>query len=301
MIDGTSITVHSRRRDFWQRYLVLALGLAAALAVWNPLWWRLNLLLFGGPVVVAVIWLRDTRVAAQWAAYAASFAIFVFLRPMVDDWGPGPFAEYVITLDRWLGLGTVPTVALQHAFYDSTAPAWWDWLGTIVYQSYYVCVPLVGLLVWRYRPAYLGPYLLGMSLAYLLGLFFHWLAPTVPPWMASMDGLLPPLHRPAWELIGGWDSRATDAYMEFARKVDGNAVAAMPSLHTAAAVLVARAAWMGPRWVRVLGITYAVFMLLVLVYFAEHYIVDGLAGAFLLLACWKMVPASKGRGAGIAL
>jgi hypothetical protein len=284
----TIAVVSPARRDFWKRFGVMALGLAAALTVWNPLWWRLNLLLFGGPVVLAAVWLRDTRAAALWASYATSFAVFIFLRPIVDDWGAGPFAQYVITLDRLVGLGAVPTVVLQSAFYNPESPRWWDWFGTIVYQSYYVCIPVVGFLVWRFRPEYLRPYLLGMALAYLIGLLFHWIAPTVPPWMAAADGLLPKLHRPAWELIGGWDSTASDAYLAFAQKVDGNPVAAMPSLHTAAAVMVARAAWTGPRWVRVLGLAYPILMLLVLVYFAEHYVVDGLAGAILIWFCWRI-------------
>ena len=60
-----------------------------------------------------------------------------------------------------------------------------------------------------------------------------------------------------------------------------NPVAAVPSLHTAFAVLVCLFAWrlVRHRWQRVLLVGYAVAMPVVLVWSGEHYVVDTLLGA----------------------
>ena len=61
-------------------------------------------------------------------------------------------------------------------------------------------------------------------------------------------------------------------------------LAAIPSLHTAFAVLIA--VWFWPRvpqqhrwWLRPFLVAYPVVMLAVLVYSGEHYVVDGIVGA----------------------
>ena len=60
-----------------------------------------------------------------------------------------------------------------------------------------------------------------------------------------------------------------------------NPVAAMPSVHFALALLIAFAAWRGPRPLRFLAAAYVLAMAFALVYLGEHYLVDLLAAALL--------------------
>ena len=79
----------------------------------------------------------------------------------------------------------------------------------------------------------------------------------------------------------------------------GNPVAAMPSLHAGVSFLIAlngvhrlRTRW---RW---LLVAYPLSMSTALVYYAEHYVVDVLAGA--LLACLVLVATSRWERSAVA-
>ena len=80
-----------------------------------------------------------------------------------------------------------------------------------------------------------------------------------------------------------------------------NAVAAMPSLHMAGAVLVALVVWRAVPWARPLAIAYPMAMALTLVYTGEHYVADVAAGAALAAGAWAAGPAVARRFAGFGL
>ena len=98
-----------------------------------------------------------------------------------------------------------------------------------------------------------------------------------PPWMASEDGYL---QSEVTRITGrGWRHIGLDRIDLILNGV-GNPVAAMPSLHAGITFLIAmyaiwrlRTAW---RWLLVL---YPLAMSTALVYYAEHYVIDILAGA----------------------
>ncbi len=71
-----------------------------------------------------------------------------------------------------------------------------------------------------------------------------------------------------------------------------NPVAAVPSLHTAFAVLLCLFALrlVRRRWQRVALVAYAVAMPLVLVWSGEHYVVDTVLGAVYAAGVWLVVP-----------
>ncbi len=108
------------------------------------------------------------------------------------------------------------------------------------------------------------------------------LYPMAPPWLASREGYLPHgLHR----ITGrGWDDIGLSRVNVILDGV-GNPVAAMPSLHAGIAFLVAVYAVQrlrSPyRWVL---LAYPVLMGFALVYFAEHYVIDIVAGWLLAVA-----------------
>jgi membrane-associated phospholipid phosphatase len=127
-----------------------------------------------------------------------------------------------------------------------------------------------------------------------LGCLTYILVPTAPPWMAGggspsipLDAL-PPLQRTAgrgWRHIGlegfvhVWDTGRDWA----------NPTAAMPSLHAAIALFVVVFFWpmVRRRWLRALMVLHPILMGAALVYLAEHYVVDVLAGWIIVaLSFW---------------
>ena len=264
----------------WWKQVVFAL--AAVLLVIPG---TIMALLLVVPLVVTGRRTRD-RSFPYWAAYIVSFAIYVVIRGLADDIGPGPFVDYPIVLDRLLGLGTVPTVAMQ-ATYVPGMPRWWDYFGVAIYVTHYFAFPAIAVLTWRLAPAKLPRLLTSVSVCLLLGAWIHLLLPTVPPWLAAQTGHLSVVHRPIVDVL----SRISPVIYELGlSNGGGNDVAAMPSMHAAAATLVAAGCWTGPSLVRLAAAGYAALMCIALVYFGEHYVVDILVGAAMALGIWAATP-----------
>jgi hypothetical protein len=237
---------------------------------------------FGVPLVIAAC--RRDGAFRFWAIYAITFVLFVRLRAVADDLGIAVRWQYPIAIDRILGLGELPTVRLQNLG-DMLA-----WPAVVVHLSYYAVPPLVGLALWRLAPDRLRGYLLALSAAYAIGLAVHFLLPTAPPWMAAQMHLTEPIHRYLYDLL---HSQYPSFYTYGTKVAAGNEVAAMPSLHMAAAWLssLATRRTRAAPW----AMAYVVAMGLSLVYSGEHYLVDALAGMAVASLSWFIV--NRGRSA----
>jgi hypothetical protein len=225
----------------------------------------------------ALWWLgRRTRHAGlhELARYIAGFVVFTALRHVADDLGPPAFVRYPIVLDRWLGLGATPTERLQALGMDLAPVAWH------LYVSYFFVPPLIIGLVWRCWPRRLRPYVSATLLTFGVSAIVHLVVPTAPPWLAARLGAL-----------GGVRAIVLEHYhvtMPIAYQVgtgiSANLVAAMPSVHLAVTTLVLCVLWSTP--LRLLAFTYMVAMFWAIVYSADHYVVDGIAGILLAVAAW---------------
>lgn len=171
----------------------------------------------------------------------------------------------------------VPTVWLQEHF-ATGEPHWYDAVASVIYVTHFMGIPLVTALAWfRIRARFTR--WIGAVLAFsTLGMAGYVLYPAAPPWWASDRGEIGPVVRTS---TSGWDYlhlRPIGQLLEGLQ--DGsNPVAAMPSLHAGAALLVALflAPHVGRRGRVLLG-TYVVGMAVTLVFTAEHYVIDVLVG-----------------------
>ena len=263
---------------------------------------------------VAVIWLWLLTVAwdvrrpwrehlaflRDWSLPVVLLLVYLYSRGISDDLG---FVSVHVTepieADRLLFGGTLPTEWLQaHLCGDpcirASAPRWYDVLLTTVYYSHFFVALTIAAILWmRNRPLWVRYMRRYLSLNFL-ALVIYIVYPMAPPWMASRDGYLTDdiariTGRGWWEFgRGGGGGGGTHQ----AISAVGNQVAAMPSLHAGIAILVA--AWAigrlrgRARWLLAL---YPLAMSFMLVYYAEHYVVDILAGAgcvALVLAGWTL-------------
>ena len=210
--------------------------------------------------------------------------VYWLVRGLADEIGIPPHFTMPIRADEWL-FGQVPTVALQEAWCGdpctkSLPPRWHDVLFTTVYASHFlVALTLAGVLWVRDRLEWVRWLRRYITLLFC-GLAIYIAYPMAPPWMAARDGYLVPVAR----ITGrGWDDidlhRQTMVMFGMANKV-----AAMPSLHAGIAFLVAF--WLITRLrspLRWLLLLYPLAMSLALTYFAEHYVIDAVAGALVAL------------------
>ena len=225
----------------------------------------------------------------DWWPVVLAFVLYWLARGVTDDLTdalglPVHFTE-PIRFDRWLsGLfgadGTTPTERLQEAWCGDPClkdgdPRWWDVLLNTVYASHFYVALTLGLVLWvRARDAW-RDWIRRYVTILVVGLAGYMAYPTAPPWLASKEGYLGPVARITSR---GWSELGIHRQNMVMHGM-GNQVAAMPSLHTGIAALVAfwaisrvRSPW---RWLLLL---YPVAMGVALCYFGEHYVIDEIAG-----------------------
>lgn len=237
------------------------------------------------PVREHLHFLRD-----WWPPFAV-LLVYLYSRGVSDDLGIfGVEFTDPIVADRWLFGGTLPTAYLQEHLCgvpcrQSLPPRWYDVVLTTVYYSHFFAALGIGAVLWKRNRDewiyYMRRYLAIVSLSVVCYILY----PMAPPWMAARDGYL---DDDIARITGrGWfDLTASTGGSTAQQNVSaiGNQVAAMPSLHSALAIFIAwwvltrfRSPW---RWTVLL---YPASMLFSLVYYAEHYVVDEIAGGLLVV------------------
>ena len=249
------------------------------------------------------------RFPSDWWPVLVGLTIYWFTRGLADEFGIPVHVTEPIVWDQWLASlfgasgSEIPTETLQRVLCGegcsrSTEPRWYDLFLSTVYATHFFVGISMAVVLWvRNRTVWkqwMRRYL-GLNYAALVIYFVY---PMAPPWMASQDGHLPPLPRITSR---GWSDIGLDRANMVLQGL-GNPVAAMPSLHAGVAFLVAFwGIWRLSSPLRHLLILYPLAMSVALVYFAEHYVVDLLAGgllaALLMVGChwWETRPRRSAR------
>ena len=173
--------------------------------------------------------------------------------------------------------GAVPSVWLQARLVDGS-PHWYDIAGALVYITHFVTIPLITAVAWFWLRDRFGQWLTAVLTMSLLGIAGYVAYPAAPPWLAAERGDIGAIDRISHI---GWDALGLDAAGGLVQmgQSGSNPVAAMPSLHAGAALLVALFLWPSVPWLaRVLLAAYALAMAMTLVYTGEHDVVDVLVG-----------------------
>ncbi|MGC9665701.1 phosphatase PAP2 family protein [Planosporangium sp. 12N6] len=268
-----------------------------AMAVWAvafTAWWLLlglpltdPILTFGWLWAATIAWRIDRpwrihlRFARDWCAIVVLLQVYNLSRGFADQ-GVVPHAMEMVAADRgmfgWLTGGSVPTLWLQRHLYDPDGIHWWDVGASWVYFSHFVVTPVVAVVLWLRDRVRWVAFVLRWILLSAAGLATYFLYPAAPPWWAGRYGLIEPVSRGstrAWDAIGLHGA----GNVINAGQYSSNPVAAMPSLHTAFALLVV--VFFLPRvrrrWWPLL-LAYPLAMTFTLVYSGEHYMIDVFMG-----------------------
>jgi membrane-associated phospholipid phosphatase len=252
-------------------------------------------------------------VIVDWLPFAAVLIIYDYARGMSESVGLPVLWQQPVDVDRFLGGGTVPTVWLQEHLKLGHS-TWWEAVVSLTYVSFFLVPYLVAGVLWlRSRSAFHQWALRFVTMSFL-GVVCFVLLPAAPPWAAaacrpvdvqggpsnpacmyfspryigshSLLGAMHTSHPGAtpWveRLSGrGWSTLhipvARQLLDEGQKTVD--LVAAMPSLHAGCTLLFVLFIWRRVnRWWRPLLVAYPLLMAFTLIYSAEHYLVDVLAG-----------------------
>lgn len=238
----------------------------------------------------------------DWWLPVVGLVIYFYSRGLTDELGLPVHITMPIRVDEWLGGGITPTERLQDAWCGDpctkgSEPRWYDLFFTTVYATHFLAGLTIAAVLWvRNRRDWM------MWMRRYVGINFgalvvYILYPMAPPWMASEQGYMGEVTRITSR---GWSDIGLDRIDLILQGV-GNPVAAMPSLHAGISFLIAMYAVQRLRtpW-RFALLLYPLAMSTALVYFAEHYVIDVVAGA--LLAFLVLVAASaweRRRGTGL--
>jgi hypothetical protein len=284
----------SRRQVVFVRILPPAVYLGLAAAVFErhgvPVdRGLLSLWILGGLLCVSLGSLSSfvRSVVLEWLPLLAALTLYDVLRGLGGGRVP-IHGGLQIWLDRHVfGLGAVPSVWLQQHLWHAGRPASLDYGSYAVYMTYYLFTPLLLGTLWLVDRALFRRYARQLTLLAFAALAFFTAAPTIPPWLASQKDMIGPTTR----LIGpiGTHVQWFDVSPLWERGVRlADDLAAFPSLHQGMTVLAVIVLWRRVgRAVRVLLVGYALAMAFALVYTAEHYVTDLVAGTglALLVAC----------------
>ena len=195
---------------------------------------------------------------------------------------PGSLARAHLTeplgADRLMFGGQVPTVWLQQHFYDVGVAHWYDRIAVPIYLSHFLVSLVLAIVLWCVNYRLFRSYLAALVTLTLVTLATYLLYPAAPPWMASLNGRLPEVHRVVQDTLSVLGGETLNSAVEKGAAYS-NPVAAMPSLHAAIPMMLLLFFWTEVRVRgRVLLAGYAVLMGLTLVYTGEHYVIDVLMG-----------------------
>lgn len=226
-------------------------------------------------------WQTHFAFARDWSAVVLLLVVYNLSRGFADN-GATPHALELVVVDRaafgWLTEGQVPTIWLQEHLYDPDRLHWWDVVASWVYFSHFVAALGIAVVLWLRDRVRWAAFMRRWLFLCVAGLATYFLYPAAPPWWAAKYGLLEEVVRISdrgWNALGMHGT----GNIVVSGQVASNQVAAMPSLHSAWALLVVLffLPAVRRRWWPLL-LAYPLAMTFTLVYTGEHYVVDIVVG-----------------------
>ncbi len=270
----------------------------------------------------AVVLVTRTRAGLlrEWTPFLVLFLAYELMRGLADDAGLPVHVSDIVAMERGLFFGALPTAVLQAWWHPASGIDALAVVGTVVYMLHFPLPLVTGVVLWRWRRDLFHPYLVALILLSFAGFVTYLLLPVAPPWLAAEQGRLaaPPGEYPisylkpdAFMALAGWlGLPGKSLYDVTFLSLNANPVAAFPSLHAGypfLTFLVLRRAFGRIGW---LALAYAALVSVTVVYTADHWVVDVLAGigyatGAYLLTGWlvrrrreRMAPARGARSGG---
>ncbi len=193
---------------------------------------------------------------------------------------PNVRVESLVDFDVALMFGREPVSTLQGWIYTPGEPRWWDYLALIVYSMHFALPCIFAFLLWVTRKERFWQFTIAFCLMTYSAFAFFLLYPAAPPWLANSWGVVSGIGWPAGsvtESIGYDPIRSLDT-VSIWQNASPHPVAAMPSLHAGFPWLVLLFAVKYFRWWGLLALPYNAALWFSVVYLANHWVVDILAG-----------------------
>ncbi len=215
----------------------------------------------------------------DWTPFMVTLFVYDRLRGYADGALVRPRELPQIKVEAALFGKPIPTVWLQeHLWHGPHDLRWWDYAAWFVYLTHFLATLIVAAVLWRWAHHHFARFATMVCVLAFAAFITYVLYPAVPPWMAAQQGAIGEANR---TIKVTWPHVPIAHYGSLFEKGEhyANNVAAMPSLHAGYALLLTLFLWrLVPWWTRPVLALYPFAMAFSLVYGAEHYVVDCIAG-----------------------
>lgn len=215
------------------------------------------------------VFLRD------WMVYLALLNLFNVFRgvayQVITQYKLPIYSQYIIDFEKLFTGHQSLSHAIQSQLYSPAHVSFLDRFLSVFYALHFVYFFMVGIFIWlKYRHDF-WRYTYAYVLCSWAAILFYFIAPTVPPWMASEQGLITPVTNIFMDVILSNIPGAVKA-------LDTNPVAAMPSLHMTYPFLAFLICYYHNKKYAIAPFIFFLIMTFAVIYLGAHYIGDLLAG-----------------------
>ncbi len=193
---------------------------------------------------------------------------------------PNVRVENLVAFDMSLFAGHEPVSTIQGWLFTPHHPRWWDYLSMLMYAMHFALPCLFAFLLWITRKERFWQFTIAFCLMTYSAFVFFLLYPAAPPWLANSWGVVSGIGWPAGSVtssIGVDPIRSLDT-VSIWQNASPHPVAAMPSLHAGFPWLVLLFAVRYFGWKGLAVVPYNLALWFSVVYLANHWVVDILAG-----------------------
>lgn len=218
------------------------------------------------------------------APFVVILLIYESFRGVADALNTNVHFTFMARFDEWL-FGSLPTATLQNWWWHGHVQ-WYDFVLYAPYLLHFAFPVGLVILVWKLRESYYW-HAISMYIVVSLGGFLTYLFyPAAPPWMASDLGYIQPITRISSNV---WFALGIHDFPSLYNKISPNAVAAVPSLHAAYAVLFSMIVFkLFGKKLGLLSLIYPVLLSIGIVYQGEHYVFDVILGALYAVGAYYL-------------
>ncbi len=251
----------------------------------------------------AILLGRGRLFLRDWLPFLALFLAYELMRGLADNVGFPVHVVDMVTAERLVSFGQVPTQVLQSLLHPAHGVDLIAEVATVVYMLHFALPLVTGFILWVWRRNHYYDFVAALIVLSLSAFVTFVIMPTAPPWYVAQVGLLngPDGHAAISYLKpGAFDTlanafgfKADYIYTYTFYDVNPNGFAAWPSLHVGypfLSFLVLRRAFGKIGWI---GFAYTLLVAFSVMYTGDHWLIDAIGGmAFAYIAFYAIVHAT---------
>lgn len=190
------------------------------------------------------------------------------------------YKQYVISFEKlFIASGSLSNFLQQHLWHPENIGLF-DNFNVFIYSSHFAFFIIVALVIWLKKPGECWRYRNSLITCCFIGLALYSLLPTMPPWMASDQQIIPHVDNIFHIILQA-------KFGDLITLLDTNPIAAMPSLHVTFPFLSFLALThhfnIKRSWPVLIYFSLVVFAT---IYLGAHYLADILAGMIIAFFCY---------------